>query len=107
VVRILLRSTSTGKATAIRNSTPIRKLISRDPKLIISLLKAIRAEKKLATSLVSLGLTPKQSFQLLSDPVIGQRQTAEEPGEGVVDASDRHEGGGVVVWWNDIEKDSR
>lgn len=72
-----------------------------------SLLKAIRSEKKLATSLVSLGLTPKQSFQLLSDPVIGQKQTAEEPGEGVVDASDRTEGGGVVVWWNDIEKDSR
>jgi UDP-glucose:glycoprotein glucosyltransferase len=72
-----------------------------------SLLKVVRAEKKLATSLVSLGLTPKQSFQLLADPVIGQKQTAEEPGEGVVDASDRSEGGGVVVWWNDIEKDSR
>jgi UDP-glucose:glycoprotein glucosyltransferase len=72
-----------------------------------SLLKVVRAEKKLATSLVSLGLTPKQSFQLLADPVIGQKQTAEEPGEGVVDASDRPEGGGVVVWWNDIEKDSR
>ena len=43
----------------------------------------------------------------MSDPVIGQKQTAEEPGEGVVDASDRSEGGGVVVWWNDIEKDSR
>jgi len=83
-----------------------RKLMS-GPRLIASLLKAIRAEKKMANSLVSFGLTPKQSFQLLSDPVVGQRQTAEEPGEGVVDASDRSEGGGVVVWWNDIEKDSR
>jgi UDP-glucose:glycoprotein glucosyltransferase len=77
------------------------------PYLTISLLKAIRAEKKLASSLVSLGLTPKQSFQLLSDPVIGQKQTGEEAGEGAVDASDRLEGGGVIVWWNDIEKDTR
>ena len=54
-----------------------------------------------------MGLTPKQAFQLLSDPIIGQKQTGEEAGEGVVDASDRPEGGDVVVWWNDIEKDSR
>jgi UDP-glucose:glycoprotein glucosyltransferase len=73
----------------------------------IRLLKAIRAEKDLAGSLVSIGLTPKQAFQLLSDPVIGQKQTSEEAGEGVVDASDREEGGNVIIWWNNIEKDSR
>lgn len=27
--------------------------------------------------------------------------------EGIVDASDREEGGNVVVWWNDLEKDQR
>lgn len=56
---------------------------------------------------MSIGLTPKQAFQILSDPVIGQKQTVEEAGEGVVDASDREEGGDVIVWWNNIEKDSR
>lgn len=71
------------------------------------LLKHFRAEKKLATDLTSLGLTPKQAFTLLSDPVIGSKQTAEDPGEGVVDASDRPEDGEVIVWWNNIEKDSR
>ena len=72
-----------------------------------SLLKHIRSERKLATSLTSLGLTPKQAFNLLSDSVIGHKQIAEEPGEGVVDASDRLENGEVIVWWNNIEKDSR
>jgi UDP-glucose:glycoprotein glucosyltransferase len=27
--------------------------------------------------------------------------------DGLVDSSDRLEGGGVVVWWNDIEEDTR
>jgi UDP-glucose:glycoprotein glucosyltransferase len=94
-------------ATVILTSTLTRVFLHLPAKLTNSLLKAIRAEKRLATSLVSLGLTPKQAFQLLSDPVIGQKQTGEEAGEGVVDASDRPEGGGVVGWWNDIEKDSR
>jgi UDP-glucose:glycoprotein glucosyltransferase len=75
--------------------------------LIRSLLKHIRAEKKLTTSFTSLGLAPKQAFSQLSDSVIGHKQTAEEPGEGVVDASDRLENGEVIVWWNNLEKDSR
>jgi UDP-glucose:glycoprotein glucosyltransferase len=58
-------------------------------------------------SLTSLGLTPRQAFELISDPLIGQAQTAEDPGEGMVDASDRIEGGGVITWWNDIERDKK
>jgi UDP-glucose:glycoprotein glucosyltransferase len=58
-------------------------------------------------SLISLGLTPKQAVDLISDPVIGRSQTEEDPGEGVVDASDRPEGGEVIIWWNDVEKDKR
>jgi len=27
--------------------------------------------------------------------------------DGIFDASDRIEEGGVIVWWNDLEKDSR
>jgi UDP-glucose:glycoprotein glucosyltransferase len=58
-------------------------------------------------SLTSLGLTPRQAFELVSDAVIGQAQTEDDPGEGIVDASDRIEGGGVITWWNDIEKDKK
>lgn len=71
------------------------------------LLKTIREERQLALSLISLGLTPKQAVDMISDPVIGRFQTDEDPGEGVVDSSDREEGGGVVIWWNDVEKDKR
>ena len=58
-------------------------------------------------SLTSLGLTPKQAYDLISDPAIGQAQTEEEPGEGLLDASDRIEEGNAITWWNDIEKDKR
>ena len=61
----------------------------------------------MALSLKDLGLGPRQAFELISDPIIGQRQTEDEPGDGIVDSSDRLEGGGVITWWNDIEKDKR
>jgi UDP-glucose:glycoprotein glucosyltransferase len=58
-------------------------------------------------SLIELGFTSQQAFELISDPLIGQAQTEEDVGEGIVDASDRIEGGEVLTWWNDIEKDKR
>lgn len=72
-----------------------------------SLLKLIREERDLILDLNSLGLTTKQAFELISDPIIGEAQTDDDPGEGFVDASDRFEEGGVITWWNDIEKDKR
>ncbi|KJE01643.1 UDP-glucose:glycoprotein glucosyltransferase [Cryptococcus gattii NT-10] len=72
-----------------------------------ALLEALRDERQLTVSLTSLGLTPKQSIDLLADPVVGQGQVEDDMGEGLVDASDRIEGGDVIVYWNDIEKDKR
>ncbi|WRT66985.1 uncharacterized protein IL334_003951 [Kwoniella shivajii] len=71
------------------------------------LLRAIRTERQHVLSLTSLGLTPTQAIELISDPVIGEAQVEDSPGEGVVDASDRIEGGNVIVYWNNIEKDKR
>jgi UDP-glucose:glycoprotein glucosyltransferase len=71
------------------------------------LLKNIREERDLALSLVSLGFTPRQAFELISDSLIGEAQTQPSPGEGAYDASDRLEGEDVILWWNDITKDSR
>jgi UDP-glucose:glycoprotein glucosyltransferase len=72
------------------------------------MLKIARTERQYIMSLVSLGLTPKQAFDLISDPLIGEAQTEEDPLEGLVDASDRPEAEGqVITWWNDIEKDKR
>lgn len=39
--------------------------------------------------------------------MVGQGQVEDDMGEGLVDASDRIEGGDVIVYWNDIEKDKR
>ncbi|KAL7422173.1 killer toxin resistant protein [Cryptotrichosporon argae] len=72
-----------------------------------SLLRMARAEKHLVHSLTSLGLTQKQAFELISDPLIGQAQTEDDPLEGLVDASDRPEDGRAIVWLNDLEKDER
>ncbi|OXG53132.1 UDP-glucose:glycoprotein glucosyltransferase [Cryptococcus neoformans] len=72
-----------------------------------TLLKALRDERQLTISLTSLGLTPKQSIDILADPVVGQGQIENDMGEGLVDASDRIEGGDVITYWNDIEKDKR
>ncbi|WVF72342.1 hypothetical protein IAT40_007156 [Kwoniella sp. CBS 6097] len=72
-----------------------------------SLLKNVRSERDLVLALTSLGLTPKQAVDLISDPVIGEAQVEDAPGEGVLDASDRIDGGDVIVYWNDIEKDKR
>jgi UDP-glucose:glycoprotein glucosyltransferase len=70
-------------------------------------LKTIREERELILSLLDLGLTPKQAFELISDHLIGGAQVEDDPGEGFVDASDRIEGEGVITWWNDVEKDAR
>lgn len=58
-------------------------------------------------SLLSQGLEPEQAMQLITDPEIGAAQTERDPVEGLVDASDRIEGGGIIGWLNDIEEDSQ
>ena len=71
------------------------------------LLKLIRDERRHILALTNLGLTPIQAFELISDRFMGQAQVEDGPGEGFVDASDRPEGGKVITWWNDLEKDAR
>jgi UDP-glucose:glycoprotein glucosyltransferase len=58
-------------------------------------------------ALTSLGLTPDQAFSLLTDDDIVTGMTEPEPMMGIVDAGDEIEGGGVITWWNNIEKDKR
>lgn len=67
----------------------------------------MRDERDLILSLTKLGLTPKQAVSLISDEIVGLAQTEDDPSEGTVDASDREEGGNVITYWNDIEKDNR
>jgi hypothetical protein len=48
-----------------------------------------------------------QAIELLTHPTIAASQSQSDVLEGLFDASDRVEGGSVIVWWNDLEKDSR
>lgn len=57
------------------------------------------------SSLTSLGLTPEQAVELVSHESIFAAQREGGAIEGIFDASDREEGGDVIVWWNDLEKD--
>jgi UDP-glucose:glycoprotein glucosyltransferase len=57
-------------------------------------------------SLTSLGLVPDEAFDLITHPSFGILSNNDVVDD-LLDASDRPEGGDLVLWWNDIEKDSR
>lgn len=69
------------------------------------LLKVLREERDIMTSLTSLGLTPEQAVELVSHESIFAAQREGGVIGGTFDASDREEGNDVIIWWNDIEKD--
>lgn len=71
------------------------------------LLRLLRKERSLIHSLTSLGLTSSQAVELLTHPAIAAAQNDNGAVDAMFDASDRPEEGGVIVWWNDIEKDKR
>ena len=58
-------------------------------------------------SLASLGLSTTQALELLTHPNISEAQSSSDVLDGIVDASDRQEGGGVIQWLNDFDADQR
>lgn len=68
----------------------------------------MRAERKRIISLGELGLSPAQAVDVISwSPSQAPEDSQETVLEGYFDASDRIEGGDVIIWWNNIEKDAR
>ncbi|KAF9495097.1 glycosyltransferase family 24 protein [Pleurotus eryngii] len=72
-----------------------------------ALLRLIQRERQIVDSLTSLGLSNGQAVELLTHPTIAEAQSSSATLDGMFDASDRIEGGDVIVFWNDIEKDKR
>ena len=73
-----------------------------------SLLRIMRAERKRMISLEELGLSPAQAVGVISwSPPRAAANGQETTLEGYFDASDRVEGGDVIIWWNNLEKDTR
>ncbi|KAF2848212.1 glycosyltransferase family 24 protein [Plenodomus tracheiphilus IPT5] len=70
-----------------------------------SLLAHLRRERKLISGIRSQGLSGADTISLLSHPAIAETQAADEPQR--YDFRDAAEGGNVIVYMNDIEKDSR
>ncbi|KAF8812128.1 hypothetical protein BYT27DRAFT_7133469 [Phlegmacium glaucopus] len=72
-----------------------------------ALLRILKKERTIVKSLTSYGISNLQAFELLTHPAIASSQKDGEVMEAVFDASDRPEDGGLIMWWNDMEKDSR
>jgi UDP-glucose:glycoprotein glucosyltransferase len=58
-------------------------------------------------SLMSLGLNASEAIKVLTHPSIVEAHSAKPVLDNLFDSSDRPEGGDVIVWWNDLEEDSR
>ncbi|KII87653.1 glycosyltransferase family 24 protein [Plicaturopsis crispa FD-325 SS-3] len=71
------------------------------------LLRTLRKERGLITGLTTLGLTGAQAVEFISHPAVAAAQSQGAVVDGMFDASDRPEGGDVLVWWNDLTKDTR
>jgi UDP-glucose:glycoprotein glucosyltransferase len=67
----------------------------------------VRKERDIMLSLTTLGLLPGEAFDLITHPSLETSSRNNGVVDGIFDASDRSEGGNLIFWWNDIEKDSR
>ena len=70
------------------------------------LLGLLNKERATMSTLTSLGMAHKEALEVLTHPSVTQAQQVGAL-DGLFDASDRIEGGEVVIYWNDIEKDKR
>lgn len=70
-----------------------------------ALLAHLRRERKLINGIRSQGLSGPETVSLLSHSALTQGQNSDEPQR--YDFRDETEGGKVIVWVNNIEKDSR
>ena len=79
--------------------------IPQDKVEAFNLLSVMRRERGFINSLRNLGLTNHEAFMFLSHPEIAAKLEAGTTNR--FDIRDSNEGGDVILWLNDIEKDSR
>ncbi|KAF2007685.1 glycosyltransferase family 24 protein [Amniculicola lignicola CBS 123094] len=70
-----------------------------------TLLEHLRRERKLINGIRSQGLSGPHAIGLLSHPAMTESQATDEPQR--YDFRDEAEGGRVIIWLNNIEKDKR
>jgi UDP-glucose:glycoprotein glucosyltransferase len=81
--------------------------IQYDPRKmdVFSILDHLRRERRLVQSFRDMGLTSPEAIKLLSHPSIFEANT--KTGSQRYDWRDGNEGGDVIIWLNNIEKDRR
>lgn len=86
-----------------------------------ALLRIMRRERKFVTDIQGLSshLSTKQARDVLMHEGIGAAASGGSTSRGrdvalspevlgdIFDAGDKQEGGGLILWWNDLEKDKR
>ncbi|KAL1916354.1 uncharacterized protein VTP21DRAFT_5971 [Calcarisporiella thermophila] len=70
------------------------------------IMEVMRKERKTLAALKALGVEPKRAIDLLA-AVDSQNGQGETDNEEAFDVRDIAEGGGVITWWNDLERDAR
>jgi UDP-glucose:glycoprotein glucosyltransferase len=70
-----------------------------------SLLDHLRRERKLLDNFETMEFAPDEAIQMLSHPVIAEAQADLDSQR--YDWRDETEGGNVILWMNDLEKDKR
>lgn len=81
-----------------------------NPRILIvhvSLLRVLRKERQVVDALTSLGIAPHEALDVLTHPSLTAAQGSSGVLDGLFDASDRPEGGDVIIWWNNLETDTR
>lgn len=71
-----------------------------------ALLRLMRKERQLIDQLTKAGLSRSEAIEVLTHPSL-TKPSAGQMLEGIFDASDRKDGGGVIIWLNDLEKEER
>lgn len=66
----------------------------------------MRKERQLIDQLTKAGLSRSEAIEVLTHPSL-TKPSAGQMLEGIFDASDRKDGGGVIIWLNDLEKEER
>ncbi|KZT37012.1 glycosyltransferase family 24 protein [Sistotremastrum suecicum HHB10207 ss-3] len=72
-----------------------------------NLLRVLRKERHVVESLSALGIPPHEAIDVLTHPSLSVAQGSSGILDGLFDASDRPEGGDVIIWWNNLETDTR
>ncbi|PLW36296.1 hypothetical protein PCASD_15942, partial [Puccinia coronata f. sp. avenae] len=108
-----------GQSVVWMNGLQLSSLVSLENLDFFKLVEIMRSERHWISSLTSLGISSLQARKLIVDEKLNlamnpEASSASEIGEidasslgARFDASDRQEGGGAIIWFNDLEHDER